>query len=147
MTVSAQDVLQVCLETGAVQETHRLTSAAHQTDTHKATIGAGHLTLQTPQMTLKTTLASSTWIPVAVHVGRRGTVYVLNVSRRNRDISTQVHEWRAGTQLQCTKTVTFEDPCFVFTTVGAEEKWCCLWPKKKGYVVQDADGHGNSLTC
>lgn len=142
-----QDIIKVDLDTGNVMQTHRLTGCAYETSTHKAYITAGKLHVEHKQTTYNTALAASTWLPIGIHIGAQGSVYVLNMSRKNTSFFTQIHEWKLGTNLQCVKTVTFEHPTFAFTTVGPNERWCCSWPKQGGFVVQDADGYGNSITC
>ena len=41
-------------------------------------------------------------------------------------------------------TTRFSDPFFDFA-ITRDDKWCCYWPRKGGWVLQDADGYGNSL--
>lgn len=145
---SRQDTLKVDLKTGKVLDTMRLTTMVNEQKNAKTWICAGQLFVTQDNVTIQTTLSSTTWIPTLVTMGENNTVYVLNVSRKNKEFFTQIHAWKiTEQQLRCTKTVTFEDPCYEFKPIGTQEKWCCLWPKKKGYVVQDADGYGNSITC
>lgn len=141
-----QDALLVCLVSGRILETYPQTGCVYKTATQQAAITDGHLVWRSTEKTSKAKIPTTNWIPVAVHIGAKGNVYILNTSRKNQTVTTQVHQWDTG-KMQCTRIVTFDDPCFAFTTVGPDERWCCEWPRKKGYVVQDADGHGNSLTC
>ena len=62
-------------------------------------------------------------------------------------IQTTVHTWNvyAGLNAKCMTTTRFNDP-FLSLSVTMDDKWCCYWPQKGGHVLQDADGHGNSLT-
>ena len=144
---SRQDILQIDLTNGNILQNMRLTSAAFiGKKGTTASISGGKLSIEKRDLTKKQiTLTASTWVPINIHVGDEDTIFIQNVSKKNKEYFVQIQEWTPD--LKCIKTLTFEDPFFEFSTVGKQERWCCHWPKRGGFVVQNADGHGNSITC
>ena len=142
---SRSDVLLVDTRNAAVIHTWHLCTCADVTPGKSIVVSNGKITLVTDEGKTKacTAINAGHGVPIMVRLDKSG-FHVVYMKRVNKAIETIVHTWEAGETLQCIKTTRFQEPFFDFEITG-EGKWCCKWPQKGGYVIQNADGFGNSL--
>ena len=140
------DTLLVDTGTGRAIRTWHLCGCADATPEKSVAIVRGTITLclDRGKTKVSTAVNANHGVPIMIRLSAKG-FDIVYMKRAGTTITTAVHSWELAETLQCVATTRFKDPFFAFE-ITPDGKWCCLWPSKGGFVIQNADGHGNSLT-